>query len=224
MPPELPMPDVINFDLDGTILNVESRFRRALNAARAIEGLSPMEVADFHVRYRSGGLSSDVRPERIEPFWRTFLDRFCFDPGETLGEPYPGVFDALGRIRAAGIRTAIITNRSAPSDHVAEELDRLGIRGHFDLVLSQGSFNFRQAGGSWCKSSMILHAAESFAVGPHRMAMVGDLSVDITSARTAGCGWAVAVRSGGSPAHELERVGPDAIVDSVADLVDHFGL
>ncbi len=188
-------------------------------------GLPEIEAIDFEVLYKTGGLSGDVKPGNIESFWRTFLDRFCFDPGDHLGVPYPGVSETFDRIRGLGIKTTIITNRSAASGHVKGELEALGIHHHFDLVLSQGSFNFRSpgAGASWCKSTMIYHSADSFGVKPAEMAMVGDLSQDITSARTAGCGWAVAVKTGGSPVHELEKAGPDAILESIVELPSHFG-
>ncbi len=219
------VPKVINFDLDGTVVNVEKRFHRALNRARLEMGLPEVGLGDFSHRYRTGRLSRDLLPENVEPFWRMFLDRFCFDPGDHLGEPFPGVTESLDRIRGAGIRTAIITNRSADSSHVHAELETLGIHHHFDLVLSQGSFNFREGNqqASWCKSSMIRHSAGVFGVRTDEMAMVGDLASDITSARTAGCKWAVAVKSGGSPVEELEIANPDVILESIVDIPAHFG-
>jgi len=220
----IPLPKVINFDLDGTIVNVERRFHRAFNGARSGLGLHELPHEEFYRRYKTGGLSGDLNPERVEAFWRDFLDRFCFQPGDHLGDLFPGVPEALDRIRALGAKTSIITNRSAENHQVEAELEALGIRHHFDLVLSQGSFHFKNGrkNASWCKSTMIHHAADHFGVKAGQMAMVGDLSHDIASARTAGCSWAVAVRSGGSPVADLENAGPDAIIDSVADLPGHL--
>jgi phosphoglycolate phosphatase-like HAD superfamily hydrolase len=66
---------------------------------------------------------------------------------------------------------------------------------------------------------MFAHLCASLGVAPARAAMIGDSTVDLAMARAAGAGLIVGVLSGVGSREELEPLA-DAIVDSVADLVD----
>jgi phosphoglycolate phosphatase len=65
----------------------------------------------------------------------------------------------------------------------------------------------------------ILLAAETLGLPPPACLMVGDTTVDIRAAKRAGA-WAAGVLSGFGEEGELRRSGADAIVGSVAELVE----
>ena len=54
-------------------------------------------------------------------------------------EPYPGVVDALDRLRAAGKRVALLSNAPRRRHHIVPRLARMGLGPeHYDLVVSSG--------------------------------------------------------------------------------------
>jgi HAD superfamily hydrolase (TIGR01459 family) len=54
-------------------------------------------------------------------------------------EPYPGVLDALGRLRAAGKRLCVLSNAPARAETVVGRMGTIGIpRGAFDHIMTSG--------------------------------------------------------------------------------------
>lgn len=218
------MLDAIYFDLDGTLLDVSRRFHRALNTARVSEGAPEMEWEEFERVYGKGLLTEGVPAERHGHFWRLFLDEFSHNPEPHLGEPFPGIVEALDELRGRGLRMAVITNRSSQSDIVRGELGQMGIHAHFDVVLSQGDFNFRRGDFAtdlslYSKESMIHHASEQLGLEPGGVAFVGDLVTDIVSSRKAGCGLSVGVLTGGMNRQGLESAGAHHVLDTAAEIL-----
>lgn len=132
--------------------------------------------------------------------------------------PMPGVTEALARLRAAGIDTAVVSNQSGigrgllSSDGVAavnrrvEEL--LGPLGPW-LVCPH-----TPADGCDCRKpapGLVLRAAELLGADPHRCAVIGDIGTDVEAARAAGAR-AILVPTATTRADEIEaapEVAPD---------------
>ena len=116
---------------------------------------------------------------------------YCADPSRV--QPVPATRPALRRLRAAGIRTGVVTNQSGigrgvlTADAVAAvnaEVDRL--LGPFDVwrICPHAPDD-----GCPCRKprpDMLLDAARELGLEPHRIAYIGDIGSDVEAALTAG--------------------------------------
>ncbi|WP_424811470.1 TIGR01459 family HAD-type hydrolase [Roseococcus sp. YIM B11640] len=102
-------------------------------------------------------------------------DGFVFDLWGVIHdgkEPYPGVVDALGELKARGKRIVFLTNAPRRSWFIQGMLDRMEIpRSHYDGIMSSGEVTWR-----WLKDRELPWFAKlgrkAFHLGPER-----DLSV-----------------------------------------------
>jgi D-glycero-D-manno-heptose 1,7-bisphosphate phosphatase len=134
-------------------------------------------------------------------------------------EPLPGVADGLSRLRAAGVRLAVVSNQSGVARGLltAAQVEAVNTRvaellGPFDAVLwcPHGPDD-----GCACRKpapGMVLAAAAALGVPVERCAVVGDIGADLAAARGAGAGAAVLVPTAVTRAEEVDRapcVAPD---------------
>jgi phosphoglycolate phosphatase len=124
---------------------------------------------------------------------------------------YPGVRESLDRLRAAGKRMAVLTNK--PVRMSRSIVEGLGVGEHFFQVYGGNSFEFK-------KPNPIGVDALMKETGATREAtlMVGDSSIDVHTARNAGircCG----VTYGFQP-ETLADPAPDLLVDRMEELAD----
>jgi D-glycero-D-manno-heptose 1,7-bisphosphate phosphatase len=116
---------------------------------------------------------------------------YCGDP--RMVHPMPAARRALGRLRAVGIRTGVITNQSgigrgiitrAAADAVNAQVDRL--LGPFDVWRT---CPHAPDAGCTCRKprpGMLLDAAAELGLPPRRLAFVGDIGADVDAALAAG--------------------------------------
>jgi putative hydrolase of the HAD superfamily len=90
----------------------------------------------------------------------------------------PGAAEALGRLRAAGLALACVANWDYT---LPEQLDRLGVRGHFDTVVTSA-----QAGAPKPGTAIFRIALSAVSAEPGRALHVGDDQADSDGARAAG--------------------------------------
>jgi histidinol-phosphate phosphatase family protein len=123
----------------------------------------------------------------------TLVDDVPYNGDPALVTPMPGAREALDRLRAAGVRLALVSNQSGvarglltPSqvDAVNERVAEL--LGPFDAVLvcPHGAED-----GCDCRKpepGMVLKAAAALGVEPGRCAVVGDIGADVGAALAAG--------------------------------------
>jgi phosphoglycolate phosphatase-like HAD superfamily hydrolase len=210
------------FDLDGTLLDSKERFYESYVQALADFGLPTITRDAFERHYHLDELSHRLPEGEAlrEDFWRRFLTTLTSLDHETQFA-YPGVPEALARLREAGYAMAVCTARLCPEESVRRELDHLGMLGYFDDVLSNARIAAREGwdrADSSSKKTIIEEAAASIGLAPPQTAFVGDWVGDIRSAKAAGCALNVAVLSSGYKAEILQAEGPDAILPSAADL------
>jgi HAD superfamily hydrolase (TIGR01509 family) len=127
-----------------------------------------------------------------------------------LVQPVGDVAGLVGKLRAAGIRVAVIT-----TDHRAETqktLRLLGIEHLVDhVVCGDDGLASKPA------PDMLLAAFRRLGANPARAAVVGDTLADLHMAERAKAGLKVAVRSGaGAP--ELLSAHADIVIDSIDDI------
>ena len=126
--------------------------------------------------------------------------------------PLPGAAEAIGALRAAGLKVCLLTGFS-PSTRDAL-LDALDWRPLIDLALSPADAG---RGRPW--PDLPLTALLRLGGGAVReLATVGDTRSDIESGLRAGAGLVAGVLTGGTAADELHAAGATHVLDSVAGL------
>jgi HAD superfamily hydrolase (TIGR01509 family) len=125
----------------------------------------------------------------------------------------PGALTTLLHLHQA-YPLAIVTTRGSQS--TKEFLDQSRLIGLFQVVTT-----IRTCRRTKPHPDPILWAAEQLQVIPQNCLMVGDTTVDIRAARSAGA-QSVGVLSGFGSEKELKRAGADVILRDVSELVDLF--
>lgn len=127
-------------DLDGTILDTLDDLVTAVNTALKDNGFptrSKKEVRSY-LGYGSDYLIKEVLPSGVsnEQFQKVYKDYKAYykvnNAVETI--PYPGMEELLTRVKASGMKLAIITNKPQV---IANILANHYFPGIFDLVLGQ---------------------------------------------------------------------------------------
>lgn len=202
-------------DLDGTLVDSAPELAVALDRMLTGSGYEPAgtdRVRDWvgngidQLIRRAVSGQLDAEPDEAE--LRRLRAQFDTAYAEVLGTMaplYPGVVEGLDRVRAAGWRTACITNKARI--FAVGLLGTVGIADRFDKVIAGD-------GGSGCKpeAAPLEAAARKLGVAIEDCVMVGDSAIDVAAARAAGCPvWCV--RTGYNRGAPLEDSGPDRIFD-----------
>ncbi|MCI4324098.1 MAG: HAD-IA family hydrolase [Thermoplasmata archaeon] len=183
------------FDLGGTLLDVRDPIRWA-EEAEAV-GI-PVDADALSHWYSEVERANDEAMDRIPPDerWRRMLEGALGAPPDPVrfaaflarlnsrprAEPlFSDVRNCLDRLRAAGLRLAVISNsRSEP--HIRGMLEREGILGFFEFTLSSGT-----EGVAKPDPEIFHHALRRLELLPIELCYVGDLrNVDVRAARSAG--------------------------------------
>ena len=172
------------FDLDGTLLDTLGDLAGSVNYALRKHGLpecSLQEVRSFLgngiVRLMQGAVKNAVQGEAFEEVFQTFRSHYlehCLD----TTQPYPGILPMMEKLREAGVKMAIVSNKLHPA---VQELSR---RFFAELVTSAvgESENVRRKP----KPDGVLRALKEMGSRPEEAVYVGDSEVDWETARNAG--------------------------------------
>jgi histidinol-phosphate phosphatase family protein len=107
--------------------------------------------------------------------------------------PLPGARQALDRLRAAGVRLAVVSNQEAVAAGRITAQDLAALQTEIERALGRFSAWFvcphAARDGCACRKpapGMILRALRELGVAPDRCALVGDIGADVAAARAAG--------------------------------------
>jgi 2-phosphoglycolate phosphatase len=205
--------DAVCFDFDGTLADNFDAIAASVNHVRASRSLPPLttlEVKPFV------GLGIDYLIAGTVPGGNVAEDTACYRSyfptvmrqGTTL---LPGAAESLAYLHGVGKRLALCSNKL--SQFSRDLLDYLGIAAYFSAVLGP-----EDVGRPKPAPDMLLVAMDRLGVTPARTLYVGDMVVDIATARAAGvCVWAVP--TGTDQRSVLEAAGPDRLLESLRDLI-----
>ena len=221
------MKALVTFDLDGTLMDTAPGTVRTVNRTLLSLGLGPLPSREIAGCIGHGvqqlfrqvlataipGLHGGLLDERLADVMPVFFHHY----EELLGAPgplYPGVADGLARLRRAGVRTAVVSNKEC---RLAQRILRTaGIADHFDLVLGGDSLAERKP-----HPLPLLHCLEQLGIDPRCAAHVGDMSIDVEAAHRAGIdAWVVPY--GYQQCESLLQAAPERVfasIDAVADYV-----
>ena len=126
---------------------------------------------------------------------------------------YEGSRDYVRAVRAAGLRTAVVTS----SANAADVLRGAGLSGLFDARIDGVVAAQRRLAGKPSPATF-LAGAEALGVGPQEAAVFEDALAGVEAGRAGGFGCVVGVDRLGQSA-ELRRRGADVVVSDLAELL-----
>jgi HAD superfamily hydrolase (TIGR01509 family) len=117
--------------------------------------------------------------------------------------------EALGRLRAAGLRLGIVSNSDG---RVEEALAASGMRDLFDVVIDSGLVGVEKP-----DPAIFRAALDALGIGPEEALYVGDMyEVDVVGARAAGIEAVLLASSSPGPGRSCRTAGSiDELVDAL---------
>lgn len=216
---QLPRPEAILFDLDGTLVEtVDTRIQawvETLDEAgfpTSRERLAPLIGLDGKRLAReiaglAGVTLDDDRAETIDQRSGELFEQLNVAP-----RPLPGVRELVAAMEARGIKWAIAT--SSRRAQVATSVAALGLTTEPTIVDASHVQHAKPA------PDLLLRGAEELEVEPGRCWYVGDSTWDMVAAVAASM-IAVGVTAGAAlDAAALREAGAAAVVDSLLDLAE----
>ncbi|MEQ8584815.1 MAG: phosphoglycolate phosphatase [Thalassobaculaceae bacterium] len=207
------------FDLDGTLIDSADDLGAAANRLLAAEERRPL--SDAEVRQfigdgsrvfvqRAWAATGATAPDGdldgdLDGLVARFVAEYESDvAGHT--RPYPGAIETVRRLKSAGLKIAVCTNKpQRPAEMV---LERLGFAAHLDAVAGGDRFAYRKPDPRHLEETMRLLGATA-----DRTVMVGDNEHDMAVAQGAGTG-AVLVTYGYART-PLAEIDADARIDTL---------
>jgi phosphoglycolate phosphatase len=209
--------DLVIFDLDGTLIDSRVDLANAVNATRMHMGMTTLENERVYSYVGNGApvlirraLGPDAPETQVEEALEFFLEYYR-DHKLDNTVLYPGVREAIDRLRDAGKRMAVLTNK--PVNVSRAIVEGLGVAPHFFRVYGGNSFDFKKPHPIGVETLM-----GEAGVGRAATVMVGDSSVDVHTARNAGI--ACCCVSYGFQPETLNDPAPDLLVDTMGDVAD----
>ncbi len=169
------------FDMDGTLIEPLLDFARL----RSELGISP-EMGILEALDAMGPAEAAPRRKRL-------IDHEML--AASTAALHPGAVETLNAIRAAGLKTALLTRSAAEA--MAVVLERFDLR--FDLAWS------RENGPIKPEPDGILRACRQLNIAPARTACVGDFRYDMQAANAAGAVGILLARTGECDFADLAR-------------------
>ncbi len=210
----------IIFDMDGTLIDSIDVYHVILKDIMEILGMDMPFSREFLFESLSQGVKlSDIifphhlknRERTVERFKTLAMDAFreIFSRGEV--ELIDGVSPLFEELRRRGFSLAIAT--SSMTEMVVPFLKAKNLHPHLHCVLGRTEVPQLKP-----FPDPLLKCMEILNVQPHETMYVGDSAVDIQAGKAAGT-WTVGVLTGTSNLNRLESEAPDAILESVGDLL-----
>jgi phosphoglycolate phosphatase len=217
-------PDLIVFDLDGTLVDSAPDLAFAVNTMLARFGLptrgedqvrgwigngAPMLVK----RAMTGEMWPYNEPERFDEAVDLFMQVYGDNMTER-GGLFPGVLEGIRELKQRGCRLAVLTNKH--SRFTVPLLEQLDVTPYMDYIGCGDQFEKLKPA-----PEPLLKTAERFAIKPEQCLMIGDSSNDVRAARAAGYGILV-VSYGYHDCERVEDLQADGVIHSIAELPDLF--
>lgn len=212
------------FDFDCTLVDTLKRYHDVFNQLLTERGDEPLGRDEFFKYYVADTLDDVItapfnkeRERKLHEFWLEFLRRYrASDPGSKL---IPGVTEVFQKLHDAGVPIAVITSCVTPSAQIKEELASFGLDKFVKaIVTGDDAIKDLDEQHHFSKVEILRLVAERLGIDPRDCVVVGDYWNDVRDGKVLGAR-TVAVLTGLMRRELLEKYGPDAIIESVRDLL-----
>ncbi len=202
----------VMFDFDGTLADSYPAIAASVNHVRKTHGLPEMpvdEVRRFVGRGPAYLLAHTVPAGTVA---RNVAEYKAHHPAvmKPLTHLFPGVAEALAALKKQRYELAVCSNK--PRAFTVELLDYFKVASSIDLVVGPEDVPRPKPA-----PDMLSRALSRLGIGKAEALYIGDMSVDIETARAAGVAvWVVP--TGSEDRATLEAARPDRILDRLADV------
>lgn len=203
------------FDLDGTLLDTLQDLADSTNYALSLHHLPPRTVEEVRQFVGNGvgllihravpeGTAEELEGQVLRDFRAHYLLNM-----ENRTAPYPGVLDLLDALRAAGVRTAVVSNKF---DGAVKGLCQNYFGQRVEAAIGESQGVARKPA-----PDTVFRALAELGQAPEGAVYVGDSDVDILTAKNAGLP-CIAVSWGFRSRAFLEANGARIIADTMQEL------
>jgi len=212
-------PDLVLFDLDGTLLDSAPDFVATINRLRVDRQLAPIRAETLrpHVSRGARAMLAATMPDEhaaaVDGLIPEFLAVYQAELGRH-GRPFDGIESLLHAIEGAGCRWGIVTNK--PEYLARQLLPLLGWETRCAVLVGGDTLPVRKP-----DPLPLLYAARELGVDASRCVYVGDDQRDIDAARAAGMPSIVALWGYRLDDEDPFAWGGDAHVATPDLLLDH---
>lgn len=213
-------PELIVFDLDGTLVDSAPDITRCIDAMLVSLELPPRGLEQVQQYLGNGverlvkrALTGDMWQEPEPPLYKQALARFLSLYGQSNGQHtsvYPGVREALKRLRAEEIHLCGLTNKMRCFTEPL--LKAKGLDDFFEFWICGDELGTQKP-----SPEPLFNVMRRLDVPATATWMVGDSVTDVATARAAGVK-AVAVSYGYNHGRDIREAKPDSIVDSLLQI------
>lgn len=218
MPAVLLRPQVVFFDLDGTLADTAADLAAPANALRIERGLAPLPLAELRPFASMGargliGKALGVAKDHPEfPALRDdFLSRY-----EAAMVVHTRLFDGMGSVLealdAAGCRWGVVSNKV--ERYVRPILQALGLAQRSVTAIGGDTTGFAKP-----HPEPLLHAARLAGVAPERCVYIGDDLRDVEAGRAAGMKTIAAAYGYCGDEMPVGHWGADAVIEAPRELI-----
>jgi phosphoglycolate phosphatase len=203
------------FDFDGTLADSFAAITSSTNHVRASYGLAPLPEAEVrkYVGYGLEHLMTDLAPgapvDEAVARYRAHHATVMIPETRLL----PGVAETIAELARRGFRLGVCSNKRV--EFTRELVRALGLGSVFSCVLGPDDVAQRAKPDP----AMLLEGLARLQVSPDEAVYVGDMVVDVQTARAAGVTvWIVAADGSFAPTDSGDR--PDRVLNAFAALLN----
>jgi len=213
----MPKPELLIFDLDGTLVDTRHDIANSVNYAIAELGFEKLPVEQV-IKYVGNGLlklierTLSIEARHLVPRATALFNDYYREHLLDTSELYPGIAEVLNHF--SDRKMAIVSNK--PAAFCSSIVDGLNLQGQFFPVYGGDSFSVMKP-----DPKPLLTVINKLNVSAERTVMIGDSPPDILAGRAAGC-FACAVTYGYSRKMELIESKPDRLVDKAEEIITIF--
>lgn len=217
--------DLAMFDLDGTLVATAGEIGDAVNDTLArfeLPAVSQIQVERWighgtrelliQALASAGKTSVDtVRDSRALPLIAAEFDRHYQHRCGTRSQLYPQVRETLTALRVRGVKLAVVTNKE--SRYTTTVLDAHHLAPLVDLVICGDTMSTKKPDPAGIRNCL-----SRFNTTPERALFVGDSSIDVATARSAGVRvWALPY--GYNRGEPITACAPDRVIEDISALL-----
>ncbi len=172
------------FDLDGTVLNTLEDLANAVNHAMTVHNFPVHSIESVRIMVGNGvanlirravpaGTSEAETAQTLADFKAFYRDHV-----NVCTKPYPGILDMLAKLRAAGVKVGINSNKY---DAALQSLCRIHFEGLYDVAAGECETTPKKPDPTAAQRMM-----DMFGVQQEDTIYIGDSNVDLETAKNAG--------------------------------------